>query len=160
MQRSKPIPDGFVEDFTTLTRFELMHRYSLDQRAFRELQAKMPTKALEEREYRNRKGKLIGSREPVKKGVAPDRLELKPLANPAAAAARLAHLIEAQKKAQAAAASVDRYAGLTGFDRQLAIARDRGVTQRVKLPTYVSGAEDNGLGMSCAAWAVSGGSVL
>lgn len=158
MGKPRPVPPGFAEDFVVLTRFELMDRYRLDQRAFREMAARMPASALSEREYRNRKGKLIGARQPVKKGVAPEKPKVEALLSPVEAAARLAYLIEAQKKAQAAAKPVDRYAGLTGFDRQLAIARDKGITPALKLPTRAVSAADQGLGMSSAAWAVSGGS--
>lgn len=156
MHRSKPIPAGFAEDFVSLTRHELQHRYSLDQRSFRELAAKMPAAALSEREYRSRTGRLAGSRVPIKKAEAPDKPAVQPLADPAAAAARLAHLIELQKQAQAKAdaEAVDPYAGLTGLDRQIAIAKVKGVTVGARLPSRSIHAADLGIGMSSAAWAV------
>lgn len=56
--------------------------------------------------------------------------------------ARMAQLIREAAEARAAAKKVDRYAGLTGFDRQLAAARDNGVTV---IPTRVEALPDRSL---------------
>lgn len=151
------VPIGFTEDFTKLSRTAIMRKYDMPEKRFRELAASMPFKL---REHRQRLQQAHALENPGgyvwgQKPTPPDKLETISIGCPKAAALRMADLIEKQRAATAA--TPDPYAGLTGFERQLAIAKAKGVTATVRLPTRVSSVMDTGLGMSSSGWAVGGG---
>jgi len=139
-----------------MARTDIFEKYEILEAQFRVWAVKMPESAKALRAEMLKRGKLAGWKHPAAFTKA-DKPKVMVIADPASDAARVADLIDMQKRAQAAVP--DPYAGLTGFDRQLAIAKAKGITATVRLPSRAFHAVDCGLGTSSAAWAASEGFV-
>lgn len=149
-------PPGFVDDFVSMSRADLYEKYGIGDHQMKVWGNAMPAKAKALRAELVKRGKLGGWHKP-NKFTQDDRPKPMFIADPVAAEARVQDLIKLQQHANATAKRDDPYAGLTGFERQLAIAKAKGITATVRLPSRSISGADMGVGMSSAAWAVAGG---
>lgn len=141
-RRSEPAPHGFARIAATRSRSELVELYrSSDAEMTAWLSALTPEQKRQRHAHlsqHNSEQALLRARDEIERArqAKADRIEReRTIAERAEVSTRRRTLeqIIADEAAARDAAKVDPYPGLTGFDRQLAIARDKGIVERPAL---------------------------